>query len=245
MSEIIKTEVVVLSKINYGDSSIIASLYSKDSGKMSVILKGGRSPKSKMGMMVDPLNHLEIVFYKKESRDVQILSGAEIISHFHHLKEDLEGLRYSYAVIELVKNLSPENEPNLKIFKGIVRILSLFDSSNESPEILFGRFFLFFIEEVGYQMQLFKCTLCGKDELKNKILGYNYDRGLLCENCKTENINNLEINPELFDYLLCLKTNKSIQSVDNYTIKRANNFFENYLKFHINDFKGIQSFKAF
>ena len=45
MSEIIKTEAVVLSKINYGDSSIIASLYSKNSGKMSVIIKGGRNPK--------------------------------------------------------------------------------------------------------------------------------------------------------------------------------------------------------
>jgi DNA repair protein RecO (recombination protein O) len=245
MSEIIKTEAVVLSKINYGDSSIIASLYSKDSGKMSVIIKGGRSPKSKIGMMVDPLNHLEIVFYKKESRDVQLLSGAEIISHFHHLKEDLERLKYSYAVIELVKKLSPENESNIKIFKGIVRILSLFDSSNESPEILFGRFFLFFIEEVGYQLQLFKCSACGKDDLRNKILGYNYDRGLLCEDCRVENINNYEINSELFDYLHCLKTNKSIQSANDSTIKNANNFFETYLKFHISDFKGIQSFTAF
>ena len=178
MSEIIKTEAVVLSKINYGDSSIISSLYSKDSGKMSVIVKGGRSSKSKIGMMVDPLNHLEIVFYKKESRDVQLLSGAEIISHFHHLKEDLDRLKYSYAVIELVKNLSPENEPNKKIFDGLVRILSLFDSSNENPEILFGRFFLFFVGEVGYELQLFKCSVCGKVDLKNKILGYNY-QGML------------------------------------------------------------------
>jgi DNA repair protein RecO (recombination protein O) len=245
MSEIIKTEAVVLSKINYGDSSIISSLYSKNSGKMSVIVKGGRSSKSKIGMMVDPLNHLEIIFYKKESRDVQLLSGAEIISHFHHLKEDLDRLKYSYAVIELVKKLSPENEPNKKIFDGLVRILSLFDSSNEKPEILFGRFFLFFVEEVGYELQLFKCSVCGKVDLKNKILGYNYDKGLLCEDCKTENINNYEINPELFDYVLCLKTNKSIQSVNIFTIKNANNFFENYLKFHITGFKGIQSFKAF
>ena len=245
MSEIIKTQAVVLSKINYGDSSIIASLYSKDAGKMSVIIKGGRNPKSKIGVMVDPLNHLEIVFYKKESRDVQILSGAEIIAHFHHLKEDLERLKYSYAVIELVRKLSPENEPNLKIFNGIVRILSLFDSSNERPEIIFGRFFLFFIEEVGYELQLFKCSICGNHDLKNKILGYNYDRGLLCDKCKVENINNFEINPELFDYLNCLKTNKSIQTVSNYIIKNVLNFFENYLKYHINDFKGIQSLKAF
>ena len=42
-----------------------------------------------------------------------------------------------------------------------------------------------------------------------------------------------------------LKTKKSIQSASNITIKNASNFFENYLKFHISDFKGIQSFNAF
>jgi len=245
MSEIIKTEAVVLSKINYGDSSIIASIYCKDSGKISVIIKGGRNPKSKIGMMIDPLNHLEIIFYKKESRDVQLLSGAEIISHFHHIREDLESLKYSYAVIELVKNLTPENESNIKILKGIVRILSLLDSSNERPEILFGRFFLFFIEEVGYELQLVKCALCGKDDLRNKSLGYNYEHGLLCEECKMDNINNCEITQELFNYFYSLKINKSIHSVNDYTIKSANNFFENYLRYHILGFKGIQSFQSF
>ena len=245
MSEIIKSEAIVLSKINYGDSSVIASLYSEDSGKMSVIVKGGRSSKSKIGKMVDPLNHLEIIFYKKESRDVQLLSGVEIISYFPNLKEDLERLKYSYAVIELVRNLSPDNEPNKKVFKGIVRILSLLDSSDEKPEILFGRFFLFFVEQVGYELQLSKCSVCGNTDLSNKTLGYNYEKGLLCVRCKKEHIDNIKINSELFNYLICLKVNKEINTVRELTLKNANIFFETYLKYHIPDFKGIQSFNSF
>lgn len=245
MSEIIKTEAVVLSKINYGDTSIIATLYSEESGKMSAIIKGGRSSKSKIGRMVDPLNHLEIIFYKKESRDVQLLSGAEIISHFPHLKEDLGKIKYSYAVLELVRNLSPDNEPNKKVFSGIVRILSLIDSSKEKPEILFGRFFLFFIEQVGYELQLSNCSVCGNTGLSNKSLGYNYDIGLLCDKCKKEHIDNFEINSELFDYLFCLKVNKKISFVKDLVFKDANIFFEAYLKYHIQDFKGIQSLTSF
>ena len=40
MSEIIKTEAVILSKMNYGDTSNILSVYTKDYGKLSVIIKG-------------------------------------------------------------------------------------------------------------------------------------------------------------------------------------------------------------
>ena len=244
MSEIIKTEAVVLSKFNYGDTSSIATFYTEDSGKLSAIIKGGRSSKSKIGRAVNPINHLQIIFYKKDTRDLQFLSGVEIISHFPRLKENLDSIKFAHAIIELVKNLSPEGEPNKKLFKGIVRILTLIDSSNEKPGILFGRFFLFFIGEIGYKMVLDKCSVCKSGNLVNKNLGYNYDNGLLCEKCSIERMNNYKISPELFYYLVCLNTNNSIGSVKDKTIEDANNFFDTYLKFHIADFKGIQSFKT-
>ena len=100
MSEIVKTEAVVLSKLNYGDSSSIAALFTKNYGKLSAIIKGGRNPKSKIGFIVDPLNHLQVILYKKDNRDIQTLSNADIISHFSKIKEDLNKLKYTYAVLE-------------------------------------------------------------------------------------------------------------------------------------------------
>lgn len=115
MSEIIKTEAIVLSKMNFGDSSNIASLFTEDLGRISVIIKGARSVKSKFGKMVDPLNYLLVVLYKKESREVQLLSGADIIQHFPELKSNLSKLSYAYAVLELVKNLLAEHEVHKKM----------------------------------------------------------------------------------------------------------------------------------
>ena len=244
MSEIIKTEAVVLRKSNYGDSSSILSLYTFEFGKISAIIKGGRNPKSKMGMIADPPNHIEIILYKKDTREVQFLSGAEILAHFPQLKENLDSLKFAYAVVELVQKLTPEDEPNKRIFNGLIRILSLFNSSDEKPEIIFGRFMLFFIDELGYGIHLYKCSICESTELNNKELGYNLERGLLCENCKREHIDNFKINMELFNYLLCLKTNKRIEIRES-TIRNANDFFELYLKYHIPDFKGLQSLKSY
>lgn len=244
MSEIIKTEAVVLRKLNYGDTSCIVSLYTSEFGKISGIIKGGRNPKSKMGMIADPPNHLDVILYKKATREVQLLSGAEIISHFHRIKEDLNSLKFVYAVIELVQKLTPDDEPNKRIFNGLIRILSLFNSSDESPEILFGRFAMFFIEELGYDINLHKCSVCESTELKKKTLGYNFERGILCEKCKHEHVDNFKIEMELFDYLYCLKTNKRIRFSEN-IVRSANDFFELYLKYHIPDFKGMQSLKSY
>ncbi|MFO7445527.1 MAG: DNA repair protein RecO, partial [Ignavibacteriaceae bacterium] len=127
MSEIIKTEAVVLSKLNYGDTSSIASLYTKEYGKLSAILKGSRSPKSKIGLIVDPLNHLQVIMYKKDTRELQLISSADIISHFSKIKADFNKLKYCHAVLELIKKLTGEHEANAKLFRGVIRIFNLIE----------------------------------------------------------------------------------------------------------------------
>jgi len=244
MSEIIKTEAVVLSKLNYGDSSSIASLFTEDLGKISVIVKGARSPKSKYGKIVDPLNYLSVVLYKKESREIQLLSGADIIEHFPAIKNDLNKLEYAYAVVELVKNLLAEHEVNRKIFKGTVKILSRLNSVDEKLEVTFGRFFIFLLKEIGYELQIDLCAICGKDKFAEDLY-YNFDKGLICGECKKTVVAIYDINLELLRYLNCLKNNESAGTFSNLIIRKAINFMENHLKYHVPDFKGISSLKLF
>ncbi len=242
MSEINKTEAVVLSKMNYGDSSSIASLFTEDFGKLSVIVKGARSPKSKFGKMIDPLNYLSVVVYRKESREIQLLSQADIINHYPSIKNDLIKLGYAQAIIELVKYLLAEHEVNKKIFKGVVKILSRLNIGDEKPEITFGRFFIFFLKETGYMIQTDSCTLCGKVKLEN-IVYYNFEKGLMCGECRKAVVDNYEINSELLSYLNCLKNNESAAVFSNLIIRKAIIFMENHLKYHVSDFKGIGSLK--
>jgi DNA repair protein RecO (recombination protein O) len=216
MSKIIKTEAVVLSKLNYGDSSSIVTLFTKEYGKLSAMLKGGRNPKSKLSLIVDPINYLEVIFYNNPSRDLQILSSADIKAHFPKIKDDLDKLKYAHSVIELVKNLSVEHEVNKKLFSGIIRILELMGEGKENPAVSFGRFFLFFLKELGYEFQL-----------------------------KTNYLENITMNPELFHYFNCLKKNESPGVVNPAIINGAVTFLENYLKYHVSDFKGLQSLQMF
>lgn len=245
MSEIIKTEAVVLTKMDYGDTSKIVSLYTRDFGKISAIIKGARSPKSKIGMVVDPLNYIQVVVYKKDTRELQIVSTADLVTHFTSIKEDLDKLKYSQAILELLKNLTMEHEANERLFKGVIKILTLINSKAEHPAILFGRFFMFFLSELGYEIQLEKCAVCGRTNLVNMELSHNFELGILCSDCRQTHVEFFSINPELFSFLNCLKDNKKVQLTNIAVAERAIVFMERYLKFHIPDFKGIQSFQIF
>ncbi len=245
MSEIIKTEAVVLSKINYGDTSNIVSLFTKDYGKFSAIIKGGRNPKSKIGYITDPLNYVQLIVYKKDNREIQIISNADLISYYPNLKEDLEKLKYSQAVLELMKKLTVDHEANVRLFKGVIRILSLFDSSKEEPVIIFGRFFIFFLTELGYELQLEKCAICGRTNLQGEDLSYNYEMGIFCSECRKNQVESYYINSELFNHLICLKNSKKIEKPNVIIAQKAIVFMERFLTYHIPDFKGIQAIQLF
>lgn len=245
MSDIIKTEAVVLSKLNYGDTSSIVTLYTESDGKLSAIIKGGRGPKSKSGKIIDPLNHLQIIFYKKNTRDVQILSDANLISHFVNIKEDLDATKYSFAIIELVKNLTVEHEVNSKLFKGLIKILNMLNDKKETSAFLYGRFLLFFLSELGYELSIDKCSICGNDVVANKSLGFDYNTGFVCSDCFESHSGLETVSAELFELIFCLKTNRLAEKFSVDLMDRFNLLLERYLKFHISDFKGIQSFKIY
>ncbi len=245
MSDIIKTEAVVLSKLNYGDTSSIVTLYTESDGKLSAIIKGGRGPKSKSGKIIDPLNHLQVIFYKKNTRDVQILSDANLISHFVNIKEDLDATKYSFAIIELVKNLTVENEANVKLFKGLIKILNMINDKKEASAFLYGRFLLFFLSELGFELSIDKCAICSKDVVANNTLGFDFNTGFVCSDCFVSHSGLENVSAELYELIFCLKTNRLAEKFSVDLMDKFNLLLERYLKFHVSDFKGIQSFQIF
>jgi len=241
MSDIIKTEAVVLSKLNYGDTSSIVSLFTETDGKLSVIIKGGRGPKSKNGKIIDPLNYLQVIIYKKVSRDIQVLSDANLISHFVNIKEDLDATKYGFAIIELIKNLTAEHESNSKLFRGLIKILNMIDDKQEEPGFLYGRFLLFFLSELGYELSIDKCVICSNEVIAKKDLGFDFKTGFVCSDCFASHSGLENVSAELFELIHCLKTNRKSEKFSIVLIDKFNLLLERYLKFHISDFKGIQS----
>ena len=85
---IVSTHAIVLNKKNYSDSSLICDLFSKDSGKVTIIAKGAKSIKNPLGAFLQPLNYIECIYYYKSSRNIQTLKEASIINKYYAIEND-------------------------------------------------------------------------------------------------------------------------------------------------------------
>jgi len=245
MSSIIKTKAFVLRKLDFGDTSKIATFYTKDFGKVSGIIKGGKSSKSKIGKAVDLINFLEIIFYKKESREIQIVTQADLIEYYPKIKDDFEKLKYASAIIELVMKLSVENDPHSRLFKGLERILERLNNENTLPILLFAKFYRFFLAEIGYGLTTDKCTGCNKSLKESNGVFYNYELGFMCNECSSNHMIFFEFSSELFNQLTCLTMQNIKCSYKENDLQKIILFFEKYLTYYVDEFNGLNSLKIY
>lgn len=241
MTEITKNEALVLRKTNFSDSSLIVQLYTKEHGKISAMIKGARSSKSRIGSKVDILNWLEIVFYHKEQKDLQLVTQANIISHFPNIKSDLEKLKYASAVAELILKLVPEKDANEKIFRGVTKILTLIDREDSQPILNFTQFFIFFIKEIGFELSFTNCSSCGNEIKNSDQNAFSYTDGIVCGNCNKDKLTTFDFSTELFELFLCLTSKNKKLSYKKRDLENIIFILEKYIIYHNSDFKGLKT----
>jgi len=245
MSKIVKSKAFVLNKLDFGDSSKIVNLYSKEFGRVAGIIKGARSPKSKIGKVVDVLNLVEIIFYKKDGRDLQIITQADLVSNFTHIKSDLEKLKYASSIMELVLKLTVEDDPHERLFNGMVKILKRLDSEQTEPMLLFIMFYKFFLDEIGYGIEVENCSECNAQLSLSPVVLYNYELGFMCQSCGSEHIVTYKFSTELFNKIICLSQRNKNFSYSKEELESIIAFFEKFLIYHIDEYKGLRSLQMY
>lgn len=120
---IIRTEAVVLRSLDYGETSQIVTLFTKKKGKLGVMAKGARRPKSSFGATLQPMAYTQVVFYYKPTRTLQTLSESSHVESFHRLRRSLTSITVGLRIVELVDALMETEDPHPDVFALLVRAL--------------------------------------------------------------------------------------------------------------------------
>jgi len=120
---IIRTEAVVLRSVDYGETSQIVTLFTREKGKLGVMAKGARRPKSSFGATLQPMAYTQVVFYFKPTRTLQTLSESSHVESFHRLREELTRITVGLRIVELVDALLEDEDPQPEVFALLVRCL--------------------------------------------------------------------------------------------------------------------------
>ena len=103
-----KTIAIVLRSVEFSESSYISTLFTESAGKITALAKGARRPKSAFENALDLLSISRVVFLRKSSDAMDLLTEAKLERRFRAAARDLTRLYAAYYVIELLNALTGE-----------------------------------------------------------------------------------------------------------------------------------------
>ena len=158
---IVKSEAVVLRTRKYGDTSTIATLYTDGFGKVSALAKGDRERGAKGGGALDVLSIVSVVFYKKEHRELQLLSRVEHRRSLKRVEERLEHMAAGMVMLELADVVTPAEERNPALYRLLVDSLTALDTAERNTSSLVFFFETHLLDILGFRPSWDACVRCG------------------------------------------------------------------------------------
>jgi DNA repair protein RecO (recombination protein O) len=129
---IIKTRAIVLHPVKYGESSLIVTLYSEKHGRLSVIVSGVHSKKTRLpATFFQPLTLLEADIYLKKNREVHRLKEVSTISHYTSIPFSVTKSAVALFLADVLLHTLREEEQNLHLFDFLFHAFQLLDSKDE------------------------------------------------------------------------------------------------------------------
>ena len=129
------TEAVVLNRRDLRETSMLATFYSKDFGKIKGILKGIRGDRSKYGSSAELFGLNKIVFYEKTKSDFQNITQCDLTEGFFGIRKSLGAIAYATYLVELVDELTEPAEKNEEIYGLLLNSLGLLAKGSEPTKI--------------------------------------------------------------------------------------------------------------
>ncbi|MEM7035449.1 MAG: DNA repair protein RecO [Bacteroidota bacterium] len=123
-----KTEAIVLNTRKFGDSSLITSMYTRVYGRQNYLIKGYRSTRAKKRhSYFQPMSVIEVVFYHKDNRDLQLITESTNRYFFQSLQTNPIKITLGMVVMEVFYQSVREEERNDQLFDFLKSILIEFD----------------------------------------------------------------------------------------------------------------------
>lgn len=215
------TEAFVLNRRDFRETSILATFYSKDFGKIKGILKGIRAERSRYGSCAELFSLNRIVFYEKTKGEFNNITQCDLIDGLFGIRKSLKAIAYGSCLAELVDTLTEPDEKNVQIYELLSKSLKLL-SGGEEPNKIARIFELRLLSSLGFAPSLNSCIHCGADVSEKARFSLRHG-GMLCERCLKEDtgaraisrgtVKTLKhINSAKLDSLLKFKISRSIET---------------------------------
>jgi DNA repair protein RecO (recombination protein O) len=181
-----KTLALVLRAVEFSETSSVVTLFTRDFGKIRGLAKGARRPKGPFESALDLLSLCRLVFLRKSSEALDLLTEAKLERRFRPANRDLSSLYAGYYVAELLNELTDDADPHPDLFDAADNTLVRLMEGHAPVDVVLLRFELMALRLLGHQPVLDNCAECGREiAAQGRVAFGQLAGGVLCEACRS------------------------------------------------------------
>lgn len=176
-----KTQGIILKKIDIRETSVIATFYTKEFGKIKGLLKGVREDPNKVGSPLELFSNNDIVFYRKIRSEIHLISHCDLKENFSEIRKDLGKIYLASYIVMLIDLIVASEDKNEEIFNLMV---DFFNSLSTRDDIshLEKLFEIKLLALSGFKPYFDACIVCSKKITKQAHFSLKLG-GLICSDC--------------------------------------------------------------
>ena len=194
----------VLRRVRWSESSLILSLYSLDSGRMSAMARGALRPDSRFAGCLELFSGVEVSVSRRDGRELDTLTEASLTEPSSSLRGDPLAFAFAGLWSEWVMALFVGNEPSQTAFHLTGDVFRLLGSGAPGwPVVCSGVERLLRLS--GLRLETERCTRCG-GPAGSKAAWNHSSGGAVCSACAAGH-GDTAIAPGILEFLrMCQKT---------------------------------------
>ncbi len=181
-----KAHAIVLRLVDFSETSQVVTLFTREFGKIGALAKGAHRQKGPFDSALDLLTSARVVFLRKSTGGLDLLTEAKLEHRFRPPGNDLNPLFAGYYLAELLLGLTDEYDPHPELFDiatKTLRLLSLKGEGKISPLIL--SFEMNALRLLGHLPNLKECVECGRPIKTEGYVAFGQSSGgVLCRACR-------------------------------------------------------------
>lgn len=177
----IEVEGIIVSEMDYKDTSKIIGIMTKTHGLISCIAKGAKRIKSPLRSTTGKLTYGKFQILYKEDK-LSILIEVDVINIFKKIKTDIICISYASFLVDLAGQVMKQNN-NPEIYDLLISGLLKIDDGFD-PAVITNIIELKYLDYLGVMPIIDSCAVCGRT---NNIATVSVRKGgYLCNYCRND-----------------------------------------------------------
>ncbi len=171
----VRTDAIVLGRLDYGEADRILNIITPDSGKLSLIAKGSRRIKSKLAGGIELFSTIEASYIKGRG-EIGTLTSSRLIKYYSNIVKDIDRVQLGYEILRAVDK-NTEFEAGREFYILLNKSLEILDNLNIPIEIIRLWCFSQIISIGGHTPNLYEDI---NGTRLSEDISYNFDLQNMC-----------------------------------------------------------------